>query len=130
MIDRDYGPQVDLSKYIGRSYESYNCLDLVKEFYRDFFNLEVKNYFEGQVPDRRQVSSLIVTNKGDFEEVAERPRFGDIVIIRLYGIECHLGVVIHGKKFLHSAKGLGSHIDRLSRYENIIAGFYRHKGAT
>lgn len=130
MLDRDFGPDVDLSKYVGRAYESYNCLDLVKEFYRDFFELEVKNYFEGKVPDRREISSLIVTNKGDFEEVKDKPQFGDIVVIKLYGIECHLGVVIHGKKFLHSAKGLGSHIDRLNRYENIIAGFYRHKGAS
>ena len=121
---------MDLTKYIGRAYETYNCLDLVKEFYRDFFDLELKNYFEGSVPDRREVFNLIVTNKGDFEEVKDKPRFGDIVVIKLYGIECHLGIVIHGKKFLHSAKHLGSNIDRLSRYENIIAGFYRHKGTT
>lgn len=129
MIDRDYGPQVDLSKYIGHPYEKYNCLDLVKEFYADFFGLQVKNYYEGPVPGRKEVSSLINTNRGDFTEVKD-PRFGDIVVIRLYGIESHLGVVIHGKKFLHSAKGLGSHIDRLDRYSRIISGFYRHKEAT
>jgi hypothetical protein len=120
---------VDLKKYIGRPYETYNCLDLVKEFYMDFFGLEVKNYFEGSVPGRNEVSSLIATNKGDFEEVKNWKdiKFGDIVVIRLYGIECHLGVVVEGTKFLHSAKNIGSNMDRLERYHRLIAGYYRHR---
>jgi hypothetical protein len=119
----------DLKKYIGRAYESYNCLDLVKEFYLDFFGLEVKNYFEGAVPSRSEVSCLINTNRGDFVEVKNIKdiQFGDIVVIRLYGIECHLGVVIHGTKFLHSAKNIGSNMDRLERYARLIAGYYRHR---
>lgn len=122
---------VDLKKYIGRSYDTYNCLDLVKEFYKDFFGLEVKNYFDGLVPDRKEVSSLIETNRGDFVEIKSKRdiKFGDIVVIRLYGLECHLGVVIAGTKFLHSAKNIGSNIDRLERYERLIAGYYRHREA-
>lgn len=122
--------EYDLRKYLGRSYETYNCLDLVKEFYKDFFNLEVKNYYEGSVPDRRQVESLIITNRGDFQKVEGPPKFGDLVVIKLYGIECHLGVVIKGTKFIHSAKNIGSNIDRLERYHKIIAGYYRHRELT
>lgn len=127
MLAKSFGPEIELNKYIGRSYEEYNCFDLVKEFYMDFFGVEVKNYFEGPVPDRREVFNLIKTNKGDFEEVKGKPQFGDIVVIRLYGLECHIGVVIHGAQFLHSVKGTGSNIDRLTRYTNIISGFYRMK---
>ena len=121
----------DLKKYIGRDYATYNCLDLVKEFYMDFFGLEVKNYFDGPVPDRKEVSSLINTNLGDFVEIKNRKeiKFGDIVVIKLYGIECHLGVVIEGTKFLHSAKNIGSNMDRLEKYDRLIAGFYRHREA-
>jgi len=120
---------VDLRKYIGRSYETYNCLDLVKEFYKDFFGLEVKNYFEGAVPDRDSVNTLINTNRGDFVEIKDKReiKFGDIVVIRLYGLECHLGVVVQGTKFLHSAKNIGSNMDRLERYDRLIAGYYRHR---
>lgn len=121
----------DLSKYIGRKYENYNCLDLVKEFYKDNFLLDVKNYFEGQVPNRDKVSSIINTNRGDFESIDKKDiRFGDIVVIKLYGIECHLGVVIEGTKFLHSARGIGSCMDRLERYHHMVAGYYRHREAT
>ncbi len=117
---------IKLRKYIGRDYASYNCFDLVKEFYKDQFNLTLMNYYEGRVPDRQEVESLIVTNKGDFIAV-DMPTFGDIVIIKLYGIECHMGVVIEGGKFLHSARGIGSLIDRLERYSKMIAGYYRHR---
>lgn len=117
---------IELRRYIGRPYEQYNCFDLVKEFYRDKFNLELKNYFEGPVPNRKDVESLIVTNKGDFVRV-EKPQFGDIVVIRLFGLECHIGVVIESGKFLHSARNVGSILDRLERYNKMIAGYYRHR---
>lgn len=117
-----------LLKYIGRPYEEYNCFDLVKEFYADFYKLDLKHYFEGtDVPDKNTIQSLIVTNKGDFVEVSDRPHFGDIVVIRLYGVECHIGVCVNSKEFLHSLKKTGSSLDRLERYHRVIAGFYRHK---
>lgn len=117
----------DLSKYIGRPYEEYNCLDLVKEIYKDIFNLQVKDYYEGQTPDRRDVTSLIATNRGDFQEVKGAPRFGDLVLIRLYGLECHIGVYVDRQFFVHSIRGTGSSLDRLSRYRKMIAGYYRHR---
>lgn len=120
--------ETDLKKYIGRDYGDYSCLDLVKEFYKDFFNLDVKNYYEGDVPDRKKVESLIVTNRGDFVRVPDVERkFGDIVIIKLYGIECHIGVVVNTSQFLHSAKNIGSNMDRLERYSKLISGYYRHR---
>lgn len=120
--------KVELKKYIGKEYEKYNCFDLVKEFYLDHYNIDIRNYFEGgPVPERDVVASLIVSNKGDFVEET-KPQFGDIVVIKLYGIECHIGVVIDGGMFLHSTRGAGSSADRLSKYKNLIAGYYRHRG--
>ena len=119
---------MNFKKYIGKSYETYNCFDLVKEFYLDNFGVDLRNYFEGgPVPERSVVSSLIVSNKGDFIEVVS-PQFGDIVVIKLYGIECHIGVIVDDKMFLHSTRGVGSNMERLSRYKNLIAGYYRHRG--
>lgn len=116
---------MNFKKYIGREYNDYNCFDLVKEFYKDNFSIEIKNYFEGgPVPDRAAVSSLIISNKGDFVEV-QNPVFGDIVVIKLYGIECHIGVVVDKGMFLHSTRGVGSNMERLERYKKLIAGYYR-----
>lgn len=119
---------INLFKYIGKSYDTYNCFDLVKDFYADNFGLDIKNYFEGgEVPGRKEVESLIISNKGDFVKITDRPIFGDIVVIKLYGLECHIGVCIDGNRFLHSIKNSGSVIDRLERYHRMIAGFYRHR---
>lgn len=117
----------NMKKYIGRSYEELNCLDLVKEIYKDFFNLEVKNYYEGEIPKREEVQSLIITNRGDFVKIDGPTKFGDLVVIRLYGIECHLGVVLSGTMFIHSARRIGCNMDRLERYSRQISGIYRHR---
>jgi hypothetical protein len=117
---------IALRKYIGRPYDQYNCFDLAKEFYNDQFGLELRNYFEGPAPSRKEVQSLIITNKGDFVPV-DVPKWGDLVVIRLYGMECHIGVVTEDGRFLHSARGIGSLLDRLDRYKNMIAGYYRHQ---
>lgn len=116
-------------KYIGRSYETYDCFALVKEFYLDHFNLNLVPYYEahGTEPlSRLDVQSLIVSNKGDFVRVDE-PQFGDIVVIRLYGLECHIGVCLNKSQFLHSAHKIGSLMDRLERYSKMISGYYRHR---
>ena len=114
-------------EYIAKPYESYNCFDLVRDFYLTEFDIELSNYFDGgPVPDRREVETLIVSNKGDFVKV-DKPEYGDVVVIALYGLECHIGVCINQTDFLHSRKGTGSTMEKLSRYGKMVAGFYRHK---
>jgi hypothetical protein len=116
-----------LFKYLGRDYETYNCFDLVKEFYKDHYNLDLINYFEGdKIPGRKEIESLIATNKGDFVKVGN-PKFGDVVVINLYGYSCHIGVYLGRNRLLHSVRGAGSCIDSISRYSKIIDGFYRHR---
>ena len=118
---------MNLSKYIGREYGTYNCFDLAKEFYSDFFSLELKNYFEGPVvPNRKEIECLVISNKGDFERVP-RPVFGDIVVINLFGYSSHIGVCVDRRKFLHSTRTAGSCLDSLPRYSKMIEGFYRHQ---
>lgn len=120
-------------KYIGRDYEKNNCLDLVKELYKDFFDLEIKDYTGGrQDIDRREVESLIHTNRGDFVRVKDEDKkeFGDIVVIKLYGIECHIAMYIGHDCILHTGRVVGSHIAKLDKYRHLIAGFYRHREKT
>lgn len=116
-----------LIDYIGKPYEKYNCFDLVKDFYKGQFDIDLSDYFAGgPVPGRKEVETLIVSNKGDFVRVNE-PVFGDIVVVALYGLECHVGVCIGNGQFLHSARGIGSNMDRLARYGKMISGYYRHR---
>lgn len=116
-----------LIDYIGKPYETYNCFDLVRDFYKDQFDIDLSNYYDGGVvPPRKEVETLIVSNKGDFVKVDE-PEFGDVVVIALYGLECHIGVCVGGGNFLHSRRGTGSTMEKLERYAKMNAGYYRHK---
>lgn len=117
----------ELVKYIGRPYETYNCFDLVREFYLDHYQLNLSNYWEGTtIPSRQEISSLVVSNKGDFV-FTTLPSFGDIVVIKLYGIECHIGIVLDKGKFIHSIRGAGSCIESLEKYRRMVAGYYTHR---
>lgn len=121
------GKLINLSKYVGKSYNTYNCFDCAKHFYREEFGIELKDYFEGPVvPDRKTIECLVISNKGDFERV-EKPKFGDLIVIRLYGYASHIGIYIGEGKFLHSLRNVGSCIDTLSRYEKMVEGYYRHR---
>lgn len=114
-------------KYIGRDYDKYNCFDLVKEFYLDFYNLDLKNYWESaEVPERWKTQNLIVSSKGDFDKVTE-PKQGDIVVVNLFGYSCHVGIFIEQRFILHSLRKIGSCIEPTKKYERMIEGYYRHR---
>lgn len=116
----------DFSKYVGRSYNVCNCFDLVKEFYHNELGLELQNYFDGDVPERKEIECLLKTNLGTFKKV-NSPQLGDLVVIKLFGYASHIGVCIGGGKFLHSVRNTGSCMDMLTRYSKITEGFFRHE---
>lgn len=116
--------QPSFNHLIGIPYEHKNCWELVKQFYSDILKIGLKHYVEGTPDERERVKSLIFTNMGDFQKV-DSPIFGDIVILKIYGIECHIGVYVGEGMILHTTKGTGSHLDRLQRWSKVVVGFYR-----
>lgn len=119
-----------VSKYVGIPYEKTNCLQLVRQFYMRELHIEVKQYYEGSTPTPEVAEGLISSNKGEFTRVEGEPEFGDIVLIRLMGMECHMGIFIQKGTFLHALKGVGSAVERVEKYKHRIVGFYRHRGFT
>lgn len=116
------------SKLIGVPYEEKNCWAIVREFYLIVLGVELKSYFDGDsTPPPSDVRSLIYTNIGDFEKIDGAPLLGDIILMKLRGIESHIGVFLGENKLLHSVEGIGCHIDRVDRWHNMISGYYRIK---
>lgn len=115
------------ARLVGIPYTKMNCWDLTREFYRLMFEAELKSYFEGSsTPAPKDVRSLVYSNIGDFEKVAEGPYLlGDIILIKLYGVETHMGIFLSEDRFLHTLKGTDSHIDKVSRWHTSIVGYYR-----
>jgi len=114
------------SKYIGKSYEEYNCWDLIQKLYQELYDLRVHQCYGNKVPSKEERQDLIRTEKGQFIKT-ENPKPGDIMLIRILGIECHIGMYLGSKKFIHSMQGNGVVIDSISRYATRVNGYYRHR---
>ena len=120
--------QESFKELVGVSYEKANCWVPTKEFYRIVFGIELKHYYCDAPETREDIQKLIYSNKGDFERVDGSPEFGDIILIKMFGIESHIAVYIGNGKMLHTAKRTGSLIDRLGKWDKLVVGYFRHRG--
>jgi cell wall-associated NlpC family hydrolase len=112
------------SSLIGVPYLELDCWGIAREFYRLQFNTELKRYYD-EIPQNRAIAeNLIYTNKGDFKKI-ESPEFGDIILIKLFGVESHIAIYLGGGKILHTSKNHGCHIDSLKKWEKVVVAFYR-----
>jgi len=99
---------------------------VTKLFYKHVFNIKLQDYYS-DVPDSRDIAqSLVYSSMKDFEEVT-KPEFGDLMLIKLQGIESHIAVFLGEGIMFHSTIHSGSVIERISKYEKLIVGFYRVK---
>lgn len=119
---------VDFSSLIGVPYSEMNCWELCQRFYEKVFGVELKHYYEDRsIQDRPlDVNCLIYSSIGDFEKV-EFPKFGDLILIKVRGIESHIAIYLDGGMMLHASKSVGSSMDRIAKWERLIVGYYRIK---
>lgn len=116
----------EFSKLIGTPYEKADCWNIAREFYLIVFGIELKHYYQETPKNRDIKSSLIYSNKGDFERV-DSPIFGDLITLKIFGIECHIAVFLGQGKMLHTSEKTGCVIDSLKKWEKLITGYYRIK---
>lgn len=114
-------------KLIGIPYETLDCWGIVRKFYKLVFNLNLKQYYE-EVPETRDMAENIVyASMKDFVEVKDKREFGDILLIKLFGVDSHVGVYLGNGTMLHTSKHSGCLIEKISRWERLIVGTYRVK---
>lgn len=114
-------------KYIGTPYGAFDCWNVVKTFYGEVMlcPLTIQGPDEPLGPEL--AGPMIKSLKGEFIEVPKGEyRFGDILVLRLFGIPVHLGIYLNDTQILHTQKKVGCIIDRYSRWEGMIEGCYRH----
>lgn len=114
----------DYSCLIGIPYEKYDCWGIVREWYKIVYGIELKHYYSEVPNDRNIANSLIYSSMGDFKKV-ETPEFGDIVLIKLFGVESHIAVYLGDGLILHTSKNTGCIIDRLSKWGKVVTGYFR-----
>jgi cell wall-associated NlpC family hydrolase len=116
---------------LGRDQSGLDCWGMVYLVYREVFAHEVPQYADyGDAYDIEEIGALI---RGEivtrWREVSHE-RLGDVILLRVKGQPCHVGVVIARGKFLHSFEGTQSCVER---YDNLKwgrrkLGFYRYVG--
>lgn len=114
------------SNLIGIPYEKKDCWAIARDFYSQVLGIELKHYYEdsGQRPEHAE--NLIYTAMGDFAKV-DKPQYGDLILIRIAGVECHIAIYLGVGKMLHSSKYKGSVIESMGRWMPVIVGYYRPK---
>jgi cell wall-associated NlpC family hydrolase len=103
-----------------------DCWQVAQEFYRLVFDIELKHYYQETPKNKDIKSNLIYSNKGDFIKV-DSPVFGDLITIKIYGIESHIAVFLGNGKMLHTSDKTGCMIDSLSKWQKMVSGYYRVK---
>lgn len=115
----------DYSNLVGIPYSELDCYGLAKKFYKEVLGEDLKSYYDSTPKELSERKDLVYTAKSDFVQV-ELPEFGDIVLIKIDGVESHIAIFVGEGKILHSLKTAGySVIERASRWATRITGFYR-----
>lgn len=127
---KDIYPQAFLEsshRLIGIDYDERDCWGIASLFYKHVLNIDLDKYdSEYDDPnDRKLVSSIINREKSNWLKV-HKPKFGDIIVLKIYGLSAHVGIYLNEKKFLHTMEKTGSIVDNISVWEKRIEGYYRY----
>jgi cell wall-associated NlpC family hydrolase len=112
-----------MKSFVGIPYNKKDCFNLAKYFYKEEFNIELKHYFDDLPKNRNEMCSLIYTHKGDFKKI-KSPEYGDLILLKIRGVESHIAIFVGEGLMLHTTEKTGSVIDRLSRWANMVSGYY------
>lgn len=114
----------DFSKLIGIPYSELDCWGIVREWYKIVYGIELKHYYQ-EIPKNRDIANnLIYSSMGDFKKV-DSPIYGDIILIKLFGVESHIAVYLGNGKILHTSHNTGCIIDNLSKWQKVVTGYFR-----
>ena len=113
-----------MANIIGVGYNKMDCYELTIDFYKELLDIDLNNLSYDQPVKQDEIDKLFNLEKLNFKKVGDR-KFGDIIVIRVYGLAAHIGIFLDGKKFLHTTSKTDCVIDNLDRYKKRIIGFYR-----
>jgi len=116
-------------KALGRTFAGCDCWGLVRLWYQDKLGIDLPMYASyASETDTEAISSIISRQKIHWTPVAKFEP-GDVIVIRMAGKECHVGIYLSGNRLLHARSGVDSCIESLdhTRWRNRIAGGYRYE---
>lgn len=117
------------SKLIGTPYQQSDCWDIVKKFYKLVFKEEINLNQSYKVDSLGRSwaiksSKILLSNESKFKRV-KNPDFGDIIVLRIYGIPAHVGIFLDKNSMLHTSEKTGCVIESMEKWKCRIEGYYR-----
>lgn len=116
----------------GRDEAGFDCWGLVRAVLRVEAGLDLPSYHTdyASAVDRVAVQRLVRGESESWLEVSEADaRRLDVVVLRVAGRECHLGVVVGHGCMLHTLRGTGVVLEAWGRprWRRRVRGFLRHE---
>jgi len=117
----------------GRDRDGLDCWGLVRLVLAERFGLTLPSYDDDYACslELEENARLIAGRKGDWAEVPEGgEQAGDVLLLRMDGHECHVGIVAAPGIMLHIEAGHDAVWDRYRglRWKNRVVGVYRWAG--
>lgn len=121
---------LDLSAFVGLPYETPNgCWQLVRRVYAACLGLELPAYTTAAEGLSREALATLIDSQRAAWRLVEDEQPGDVVLFRVLGAACHVGIVQAPGRFLHVLHP--GHTARIESYtaptwRPRVEGFYRH----
>ena len=109
-----------------------DCWGLVRAVLADHWQVEVPSYDEGYhtAADSREIARLVAGELPlAWRPVEGLPKPGDVALLRVRGLACHVGIVVEAGRLLHTLPGHEAAVDRLDSplWARRVLGYYRHE---
>lgn len=122
----------------GRDRDGIDCWGLVCLVYREVLGLEVPSFagdYEGTTPQDAEHIAELFAQRWPLPEFRaldpdELPAAGDVVLFRLYGLPCHVGIYVGEQSILHVRSGVDACVERIDgpTWRPRVVGLFRHRG--
>ena len=127
---------MNLSEFIGIQYTNrgrsietgFDCMGLAYEVSKEVYG-KVLPELVYQYKDSESYEEMYRSFETSISRYirVDLPSVGDLIVFRICGFACHVGIYIGGERFIHSLKGHNSGIESLGSaiWRNRIEGYYR-----
>lgn len=115
----------------GRTENGCDCWGLARLIYKKQLNIDLPlllDYIDTK--DRFHISNVCEIECKEWEEIEkgqEEPY--DVLVFKILGLPCHVGVVVKKGIMIHCEKGCGTHLteyNREAQWCQRLAGIYRY----
>lgn len=121
-------------RLFGRDRSGLDCWGLVALASREQFGRDLPAHGVAYARDERDLASMaayIRDSKEGFVRV-EPPAAGDVVLLKIFRLPCHVGLMVNQTWFLHVHEGINTVVEPIDgarwKRERHVEGFYRWEG--